>query len=105
LSALAAAGGTPAAAISAAASATANFGSNDEAAAWTFPAFLDATGSAFATLLRERGTGMETQRLAELYAVLARDALVRFSTYNLQPVALAERLADAFANQSGVPHP
>lgn len=105
LAAFASSGGTPAAAISAAAAATANFGSNDEAAAWTFAAFLDATGSAFASLLREDGTGIETQRLAERYATLARDALVRYSSYNLQPTALAERLADAFANQTGGTYP
>jgi len=104
LSALASSGRTITAAISAAASATANFGSNDEAAAWTFPAFLDATGSAFSNLLRENGTSIETQRIAELYATLARDALIRYSSYNLQPVALAERLADAFVHQTGVPH-
>jgi len=105
LSALASSGGSLASALSAAASATANFGSSDDAASWTFPAFLDAAGATFAALLRESGSGIETQRIAELYATLARDALIRYSSYNLQPVALAERLADAFANQTGVPLP
>lgn len=105
LSTLASSGESLSSALSAASSATANFGSSDDAASWTFPAFLDATGSAFTALLREPGTGIETQRMAELYASLARDALIRYSSYNLQPVALAERLADAFANQTGVPRP
>jgi len=100
LSALAATGGGVAAAISQAAAATANFGSGDEAFSWTFPAFLDATGTAFASLLRVPDAGIETQRVAERYAALARDAMVRYSSYNLQPAALAERLADAFSDQA-----
>jgi hypothetical protein len=103
LSAMAASGGTVSAAIAEAAAATSNFGSNDEAFAWTFAAFLDAAGAAFAALLREPGSGIETQRAAERYAALARDATMRHSSYNLQPAALAERLADAFADPSGEP--
>ncbi|MBN2874468.1 MAG: hypothetical protein JXM71_05180 [Spirochaetales bacterium] len=75
---------------------TSNFGGGDEASAWTFPAFLDETGAVFVRLAREKGAGLETIRTAELYAALARDALLRYSSYNLQPVALTERLADAF---------
>lgn len=85
-------------AIAESVAATSNFGSGDEASAWTFPAFLDATGAAFSSLLRENGAGLETQRIAERYAALARDAMVRYSSYNLQPAALAERLAESFAN-------
>jgi len=105
LAAFASSGGDIMTTISAATAATANFGYSDEAAAWTFPAFLDATGSTFSSLLREHGAGIETQRLAEQYAALARDALVRYTSYNLQPLALAERLADAFANQTGIQRP
>lgn len=101
LSALAASGGPVSAAIAEAAAATSNFGSGDEAYAWTFAAFLDAAGAAFAALLREPGSGIETQRAAERYADLARDAAIRYSSYNLQPSALAERLADAFAESGG----
>jgi len=98
LSSLASSGGGVPAAIAAAAQATANFGSGDDAFAWTFPAFLDATGSVFSSLLRDPGSGMETQRMAERFATLARDAMARYSSYNLQPAALSERLADAFAD-------
>ena len=97
LSILAAQGAGAGSALSEALAATSNFGSSDEAFAYTFPAFLDATGSAFASLLRQPGSGIETQRVVERYARLARDAMMRYSTYNLQPAALAERLADAFA--------
>jgi len=41
---------------------------------------------------------METQRVSELYAELSRDALNRYTSYNIQPVALTERLAQAFIN-------
>jgi hypothetical protein len=51
---------------------------------------------AFAALLKDGQSGTETLRLAECYAELARDALLRYSSYNLNPVALAERLADSF---------
>ncbi|PKL25525.1 MAG: hypothetical protein CVV47_05580 [Spirochaetae bacterium HGW-Spirochaetae-3] len=101
LSALAASGGGVPAAIAAAATATANFGSGDDAFSWTFPAFLDATGAVFSSLLRDSGSGIETQRIAERYSSLARDAMVRYSSYNLQPAALSERLADAFADPDG----
>jgi hypothetical protein len=43
--------------------------------------------------------------MAELYATLARDALIRYATYNLQPLSLAERLADSFAHHAGVSNP
>lgn len=98
---LAAQGGSVETAMSDAMSATANFGSSDDAFSYTFPAFLDATGSAFSSLLREQGSGIETQRVVERYASLARDAMLRYSSYNLQPAALAERLADAFSDSDG----
>jgi len=98
LAALASKGPGVPAAIAGAAAATGKFGAGDEAFAWTFPAFLDEAGKVFASLLREPGSGLETQRAAERYAALARDAMTRYSSYNLQPAALAERLADAFAD-------
>jgi len=98
LSTLASAGGPVQAAIAAAQSATANFGASDEAFAWAFPAMIDSVGSIFAAMLRLPDAGIETQRAAELYASLARDAMLRYSSYNLQPAALVERLADAFAD-------
>ena len=48
-------------------------------------------------LLREPDAGPETLRAAELFASLSRDALLRYSSYNLNPVALAERLAAAMS--------
>jgi len=84
---------------------TSGFGSSDEAYAWTFPAFIDNVGSAFSSLLREPGSSIETQRLAERYAGLARDAMSRFSSYNLQAGSLAERLADAFVYAEGTVKP
>jgi DNA polymerase III subunit gamma/tau len=82
-------------------SATSSFGASDEAYAWTFPAFIDKAGTVFTSLLREPGASIESQRLAERYAHLARDALSRFSSYNLQAGQLTERLADSFANAEG----
>lgn len=86
--------------IASVAAETGKFGNSDDTMAWSFPAFLDAGTSVFAALLREPGAGTETLRLAERYAGLARDALLRYSSYNLNPVALAERLADAFIGGS-----
>lgn len=103
LAALASRGVSTQAAIAAAAAATSGFGSGDEAAAWTFPAFLDRTGSSFAALLRAEGSGLETQRVAEAYADLARDAQARQSSYNLQASALLERLACAFVDSAAGP--
>jgi DNA polymerase III delta prime subunit len=97
LAALAAAGShDPAEIIASAAAETGKFGSSDDTMAWSFPAFLDAGSKTFADLLRDGQSGTETLRLAESYADLARDALLRYSSYNLNPVALAERLADSF---------
>ncbi len=104
LASLAARGVSTQAAIAAASAATSGFGSGDEAAAWTFPAFLDRTGSSFAALLRAEGSGLETQRVVEAYAGLARDAQTRQSSYNLQAAALLERLACAFVDSvAGAP--
>jgi len=98
LSSLARTGSSIRTAIQSAATATSNFGGGDEASAWTFPLFLDRTGDVFIKLLRESNAGMETQRVSELYAELSRDALNRYTSYNIQPVALTERLAQAFIN-------
>jgi len=91
--------------IAAASSATSNFGSADESQAWTFQALIDGTGAAFAALLHDPQSGIETIRIAQRYAVLARDAMVRYTSYNIQPAALAERLADAFAHPLGAIEP
>lgn len=91
--------------IARAAAATANFGSTDEAQAWTFQAMIDGAGTAFASLLHDPAAGIETIRIAERYAALARDAMVRYTAYNIQPAALAERLADAFAHPQGAIEP
>lgn len=97
LAALAAAGSSrPAEIIASLAAETGKFGASDDTMAWSFPALLDGGSKAFANLLRDGQSGKETLRLAESYADLARDALLRYSSYNLNPVALAERLADSF---------
>lgn len=83
-------------AIALASTATSGFGAGDDSRSWTFPAFLDAVGKEFAGSLRKPGAGLETQRMAERYRVLSRDAAQRLDSYNLQGQALAERLADAF---------
>ena len=87
---------TPSAIIASVAAETGKFGSSDDTMAWSFPAFLDAGTRTFTDLLKDAGSGIETLRLAERYAGLARDALLRYSSYNLNPVALSERLADSF---------
>jgi DNA polymerase III subunit gamma/tau len=102
LSRLAASGGDIKEVLARAYAATYAFGASDDAYAMTFPSFIDSAGGVFASLLRESGAGIETQRLAERYAVLARDAMTRFTTYNLQATSLAERLVDAFVNPEGV---
>ena len=102
LSRLEAAGKSVGEVIAAASAATSNFGSSDESQAWTFQALIDGTGAAFAALLHDPQAGIETTRIAERYATLARDAMVRYTSYNIQPAALAERLADAFAHNPGV---
>ncbi len=87
-------------AIRTAAAATANFGAGDEAMAWSFQAFLDAAFSRFAALGRDPEAGRASLRLAERFARLSRDALMRQSSYNLNPVPLAERLAAAMEEPS-----
>lgn len=82
--------------IAAAAAASANFGASDEAWAWSFPSFLEETLAAFASLGRAPNAGEAELRAGELAAALARDALMRYSSYNLAPVALAERFAADF---------
>lgn len=82
--------------IAAAAAASANFGASDEAWAWSFPSFLEETVAAFASLSRAPNAGEAELRAGELAAALARDALMRYSSYNLAPVALAERFAADF---------
>lgn len=82
--------------IAAAAAASANFGASDEAWAWSFPSFLEETVAAFASLCRAPNAGEAELRSGELAAALARDALMRYSSYNLAPVALAERFAADF---------
>jgi hypothetical protein len=89
-------GNNPADIIAKVASETGKFGTTDDTMAWSFPAFLNAGSMAFAALLKDGQSGKQTLRLAECYAELARDALLRYSSYNLNPVALAERLADSF---------
>ena len=97
LSALAASSSAdPADIIASVAAETGKFGSSDDTMTWSFPAFLDSGTTIFSTLLKDVGSGTETLNLAERYAGLARDALLRYSSYNLNPVALAERLADSF---------
>jgi hypothetical protein len=97
LAALAAKGSSnPVDIITRVAAETGKFGGSDDTMTWTFPAFLDAGTKTFAALLRSRESGTETLRFAERYAELARDALLRYSSYNLNPVALAERLVDSF---------
>jgi hypothetical protein len=83
------------AALAAASSATAGFGAADEASAWTFPAFLDACMSALNGMLRDSEASVSTIRLAEKFAALSRDALMRYTSFNANPVALAERLLQA----------
>lgn len=84
-------------ALAEAASATGNFGSSNDALSWSFQVFLDETGKVFSMLLRDAESGLETLRTAERFAALSGDALLRYSSYNLNPVALAERLASAMS--------
>jgi len=100
ISELAHSGSSIRAAIQAASSATSGFGNGDETSALTFPQFLDEAGIVFSRLLREEGAGIQTQRLSELFAKLARDALNRYTSFNLLPTALTERLAQAFVDSS-----
>lgn len=86
----------PAVIIASVAAETGKLGSSDDTMTWSFPAFLDAGSKAFSVLLKAEGSGTETLKLAECYAGLSRDALLRYSLYNLNPVALAERLVDSF---------
>jgi DNA polymerase III delta prime subunit len=86
----------PAGIIASVAAETGKFGTSDDTMAWSFPAFLNAGTLAFEAMLKDDQSGKETLRLAECYAELARDALLRYSSYNLNPIALAERLADSF---------
>lgn len=86
----------PADIIASVAAETGRFGSSDDTMTWSFPAFLDSGTTTFSALLKEAGSGTETLKLAERYAGLSRDALLRYSSYNVNPVALAERLADSF---------
>lgn len=83
------------AAIAEASAGTSGFGQGDEAMAWAFPSFIQGAGLAFSALLRDGRAGEETLRVVELYAEHARDAMLRFGSYNLNPGALAERLAAA----------
>lgn len=82
-------------AIREAAACTANFGTSDESMAWSFPAFLDASLSRFLELAKDPSAGIGAIRLAERFARESRDALARYTSYNLSPVSLAERLAAA----------
>lgn len=83
-------------AIAAAATASANFGASDEAWAWSFPSFMEETVAAFAGLCRSPNAGEAELRAGELAAALARDALMRYASYNMNPLALAERFAADF---------
>lgn len=94
-------GQSPLAALRDAAAVSGNFGSGDEAMAWSFPAFLDAALAGFAALARHPEAGMEALRAAERFADLSRDALARYSSYNLNPVALGERLTAAMLERDG----
>jgi hypothetical protein len=97
LATLAASGSSnPADIIASVAAETGKFGSSDDTMAWSFQAFLEAGTKTFSVLLKDTGSGTETLKLAECYAGLARDALLRYSSYNLNPLALVERLADSF---------
>ena len=82
-------------ALAKAAAASSNFGAGDDAQAWSFPAFLDEAGSVFARLLREADSAEPSMRAAERWAELSRDAIQRHTFFNLNPVAVAERLAAA----------
>ncbi|HOX91724.1 MAG TPA: DNA polymerase III [Spirochaetales bacterium] len=84
-----------------AAAISANFGSGDEAMAWSFPAFLDAALEGFAKLVRKPDAQTEAIRTARRFAKLSRDALAKYSSYNLNPLALGERLAAAMAEADG----
>ena len=86
----------PADIIARVAAETGKFGSSDDTMTWSFPAFLDAGTKALTSLLKDDKSGKETLAIAERYAELARDALLRYSSYNLNPVALAERFSDSF---------
>lgn len=77
---------------------TKNFGSSDDAFSWTFTAFLDKCSEVLSSLLRQEKSGIETQRLAELFNNISKDAVIRKSTFNMQAYALSQRLAGSFIN-------
>ncbi len=73
---------------------TSSFGGSNEAMAWTFPGFLEGCSSAISDLLRESGANNQSLRLAENFAAHSRDALLRYNSFNINPVALSERLLE-----------
>jgi len=72
---------------------TADFGTKNDAMSWIFPAFLEACGLILRELIYNPLAGMPSQRFAEKFADQSRDSLMRYSTFNINPAALAERLA------------
>jgi DNA polymerase-3 subunit gamma/tau len=74
---------------------TGNFGASDETMSWSFNAFLDAGGRVFSNVLKDNQAGMESLRIAEHFAALSRDAIMRHTSYNLNPVALVEGITTA----------
>jgi len=74
---------------------TSSFGASNDSMAWTFPGFLDGCGAVLAGLIREPGAGNQTIRLAERFASLSRDALMRYTSFNISPAALSERLLES----------
>lgn len=95
----------PGTAIASAMTATGNFGGSDASGEFVFRDFMDACMGCFAGLTRSNGAGPETDRLASRFAALARDAIQKNDSFNMQAGALVERLADAFIydemNRSG----
>ncbi len=74
---------------------TAAFGTTDEAMAWTFPGFLEACNAVLKELIQDDRAGNRTIRFAEKFAGLSRDALLRYNSFNINPVALSERLLES----------
>ena len=82
-------------ALGALSAATKGFGAGDASLTYVFPAFLRSLAGRVRLLLREADPG--TVDLLSKWSAAIRDAQLRYETYNLSPVALAERLADTLA--------
>lgn len=78
---------------------SAGFGSQDDGMEWSFPAFLEEAGAVFIAGLREDDAALLNTRLANSYTRLANEALFHYRSFNLNPLALGERLVSSFIEE------